>query len=48
MAMRLNVARRQLTDAQKVVLGRQIEPDIAAITKQRKTATLRRGDQAPS
>lgn len=31
LAAELNVARRQLTDAQKVQLGRQIEPDIRAV-----------------
>lgn len=31
LAAELNVARRQLTDAQKVILGRQIEPDIRAV-----------------
>jgi hypothetical protein len=35
MAVRLNAARRQLTDAQKVVLGQQIEGDIAEIAQQK-------------
>ncbi len=38
MAVRLNAARRHLTDARKVMLGRQIEPDIAAIAKARMVA----------
>lgn len=41
MAVRLNASRRQLTDAQKIILGRQIEPDIAEIARNRmRTGTL--------
>ena len=36
----LNVARRQLTDAQKVLLGREIEPDIRAVAAANTTANL--------
>jgi ParB-like chromosome segregation protein Spo0J len=35
LAVDLNLARRQLTDAQKVLLGRQIEPDVAEEARQR-------------
>lgn len=38
LAAELNSARRQLTDAQKVELGRQIEPDIAERAKLRQIA----------
>lgn len=40
----LNVARRQLTDAQKIQLGRTIEPDIAARAEKRMLA----GTQPPT
>lgn len=40
LGVRLNAARRHLTDAQKVRLGIQIEPDIAAIAKARKSHGL--------
>lgn len=43
----LNAARRQLTDAQKVALGKRIEPDIAARAEKRRLANLRRGDVQP-
>lgn len=35
----LNAARRQLTDAQKVALGKRIEPDIAARAEKRRRAS---------
>ena len=35
LAVTLNLARRQLTDAQKVLLGRTIEPDVAARSAER-------------
>jgi len=35
LAVELNLARRQLTDAQKVLLGRQIEPDVSARSRER-------------
>jgi len=31
----LNLARRHLTDAQKVILGREIEPDVAERARER-------------
>lgn len=34
-AVDLNLARHQLTDAQKVLLGRQIEPDVAVPSAER-------------
>lgn len=37
LAAELNVARRQLTDAQKVLLGREIEPDIRAVAVERES-----------
>lgn len=37
--------RRQLTDAQKVLLGKKIEPDIAALARQRQPSALRQGNQ---
>jgi len=39
----LNLARRHLTDAQKAMLGRQIEPDVASVRGARQLAALRRG-----
>lgn len=38
LAVELNLARRQLTEAQKVLLGKKIEPDIAARARQREYA----------
>ncbi len=38
LAVELNLARRQLTDAQKVMLGRQIEPDVAEQSRRREVA----------
>jgi N6-adenosine-specific RNA methylase IME4 len=38
LAVDLNLARRQLTDAQKALIGRQIEPDIAARARERELA----------
>jgi len=38
LAAEINVARRHMTDAQKVLLGRQIEPDIAARAAERERA----------
>lgn len=43
----LNAARRQMTDAQKVMLGIEIEPDIAARAEKRRLATLRKGTTSP-
>lgn len=43
LAAELNVARRQLTDAQKVLLGREIEPDIRAVA----AANQAHGETAP-
>jgi hypothetical protein len=36
----LNQARRHMTDPQKVLLGRKIEPDEAEAARQRQLATL--------
>lgn len=50
LAAELNIARRQMTDAQKVQLGRLIEPDIAAEGKRRSLSNLRqtpRGTNVP-
>jgi ParB-like chromosome segregation protein Spo0J len=47
LAVELNMARRQLTDAQKAQLGRTIEPDIAERSRLRQLATLKQGDKKP-
>lgn len=46
-AVELNVARRHMTDAQKVLLGRKIEPDIEARAEARRLAALNRGTERP-
>lgn len=38
LAVSLNVDRRHLTDAQKVLLGKKIEPDVVAMAKERQGA----------
>ncbi len=45
LAVELNLARRQLTDAQKVMLGRQIEPDVTKAARERQGS---RTDLQPS
>jgi hypothetical protein len=47
LAVELNVARRHLTDAQRVQLGRLIEPDIAEVARARSQANLRQGNDTP-
>jgi ParB-like chromosome segregation protein Spo0J len=44
----LNAARRQMTDAQKIMLGIKIEPDIAARAEKRRIASLKQGSSIPS
>ncbi len=46
-AAEMNLARRQLTDAQKANVGMVIEPDIAAEAKRRSLANLRQNDSLP-
>ncbi len=49
LAVDLNMARRQLTDGQKAMLGREIEPDIAEQARQRQIALAgTRTDGRPS
>lgn len=48
LAAELNLARRQLTDAQKVRLGGLLEPDIAYRAEKRRLANLKQGTRSPS
>lgn len=47
LAVDLNMARRQLTDGQKLLLAEQIAPDIRAEAKKRQIAGLKQGDRTP-
>lgn len=48
LAAELNLARRQLTDAQKVRLGELLEPDIADRAEKRRLANLKQGERTKS
>lgn len=48
LAAELNVARRHLTDAQKVKLGRDIEPSIAREAEWTRLANLKQNADSPS
>ncbi len=48
LAAELNLARRQLTDAQKVRLGELLEPDIAYRAEKRMKASLKKGAVSPA
>lgn len=48
LAAQLNAARRHMTDAQRVHLGMQIEPDIAEVARKRSELNLKRGPDSPS
>lgn len=47
-AVSLNLARRHLTDAQKVLVGRTLEPDVRQAADDRRRANLKQNQVAPS